>query len=171
MRALLLCLCGLVQFHLADARAGDPLHSAVCVQALATLHDAEEALASRTGAQLQAGSDRRLLHARLGVLKQRAATLCLGHADTPASAARQVPAAPAVNEPPRQPSAVATPPSARTAPAPAPTPPPAPVLSLVSCDAAGCWASDGTRLQRSGNLLLGPRGYCSAAGSVLNCPW
>ena len=110
MRALLLCLCGLVQFHQADARAGDPLHSAACVQALAALHDAEEALASRTGAQLQAGSDRRLLRQRLGALKQRAASICLGAADAPDSAARLLPAAPAVNEPLRQAAPAATPP-------------------------------------------------------------
>jgi hypothetical protein len=49
---------------------------------------------------------------------------------------------------------------------------PAPVLpkSITSCDALGCWASDGTRLQRVGPNLLGPRGFCSAPGGVLQCP-
>jgi hypothetical protein len=52
--------------------------------------------------------------------------------------------------------------------APVPTAPP--LVTLGACDAAGCWASDGTRLQRQGSLLLGPRGYCSLVGTVLSCP-
>lgn len=173
MRVLLLGLCGLINPLPAGAQAPDPPQSCACVQALAVLNDVEEALRPRTGAQAQAGSDQRLLRDRLVVLKQRAASMCLGRAAASASIARPVPAGPAVKEPLRQagppvtPSQpAARPPLAQTAPAPMP----APLLSLVSCDAAGCWASDGTRLQRSGTLLLGPRGYCSAAGSVLNCP-
>ena len=44
------------------------------------------------------------------------------------------------------------------------------LLSTTSCDALGCTASDGTRLTRSGPLLMGPRGACTVQGSVLNCP-
>lgn len=170
MRVVLLCLCGLINLHPAGVQAADALHSAACVQALAALDDVEESLVSRTGAQPQDGSDRPLSRQRLLALKRRAASICLGGADAPAPAASHRSAAPAVNEPPRHDAPVSTPPPVRTAPAQAPTSPPPPVLSLVSCDAAGCWASDGTRLQRSGTLLLGPRGYCSAAGSVLSCP-
>ena len=170
MRVVLLCLCGLINLHPAGVQAADALHSAACVQALAALNDVEESLVSRTGAQPQDGSDRWLSRQRLLASKRRAASICLGGADAPAPAASHRSAAPAVNEPPRHDAAVTTPPPVRTVPAQAPTTTLPPVLSLVSCDAAGCWASDGTRLQRSGTLLLGPRGYCSAAGSVLSCP-
>jgi hypothetical protein len=50
---------------------------------------------------------------------------------------------------------------------PVPTPP---LVSITSCDANGCWASDGTRLQRFGSQLLGPRGVCSRVGAVVHCP-
>ena len=58
------------------------------------------------------------------------------------------------------------------APAPTysiPTQPPPPV-TILSCDAAGCQASDGTRLNRAGPVLIGPRGACSVQGSVVVCP-
>ena len=45
-----------------------------------------------------------------------------------------------------------------------------PLLIITNCDALGCWASDGTRLQQQGSNLLGPRGYYTWQGSVLNCP-
>ena len=48
---------------------------------------------------------------------------------------------------------------------------PAPPLTLNGCDATGCWASDGSRLQRSsGGALLGPRGFCHVNGNLLQCP-
>lgn len=50
------------------------------------------------------------------------------------------------------------------------TVPARPLVTLSGCDPAGCWASDGTRLQRQGTLLLGPRGYCAKLGNVLSCP-
>ena len=46
---------------------------------------------------------------------------------------------------------------------------------VTGCDAAGCWANDGSRLQRvgpqsAGPNLFGPRGWCSVQGRVLHCP-
>ena len=42
--------------------------------------------------------------------------------------------------------------------------------SVVSCDPGGCWASDGSRLQRVGPVLWGPRGACTTQGASLQCP-
>lgn len=55
-------------------------------------------------------------------------------------------------------------------PMPAPAPRPEPLRSLGACDAAGCWTSDGQRLQRMGPNLVGPRGVCAVNGSVVSCP-
>ncbi|WP_295638039.1 hypothetical protein [uncultured Methylibium sp.] len=57
-------------------------------------------------------------------------------------------------------------------PVPAPSaiaPPPSPLV-VTGCDATGCWASDGSRLQRLGPDLVGPRGTCTVQGAVLACP-
>lgn len=41
----------------------------------------------------------------------------------------------------------------------------------TSCDAAGCWDSNGQRLHRVGPNLVGPRGTtCTQVAGVLNCP-
>ncbi len=66
------------------------------------------------------------------------------------------------------------------APAAAPTLPPvalpAPPLAIprptviTTCDPAGCWDSDGRRLNNMGPLLMGPRGPCTLQGGVANCP-
>lgn len=58
-------------------------------------------------------------------------------------------------------------PTAVPAPAPRPAPPP---LTISACDATGCWASDGTRLQRAGPNLLGPTGVCTTSGPFVQCP-
>jgi hypothetical protein len=41
---------------------------------------------------------------------------------------------------------------------------------ILGCDAAGCWANDGTRLPRAGAELIGPRGLCGLQGVLLHCP-
>jgi len=45
-----------------------------------------------------------------------------------------------------------------------------PLVTITGCDALGCWASDGTRLLKDGQNLIGPRGFCSRQGTVLICP-
>jgi hypothetical protein len=60
--------------------------------------------------------------------------------------------------------------------APRATTPPAriapvqPPVAITSCDTGGCWTSDGTRLQRLGPTLFGPRGACSVVGAIVHCP-
>ncbi len=41
---------------------------------------------------------------------------------------------------------------------------------MTSCDAAGCWDNQGTRYNRAGGTLMGPKGACVQAGAVLRCP-
>lgn len=41
---------------------------------------------------------------------------------------------------------------------------------ITSCDSGGCWDSAGTRYNRSGNVMIGPRGACTVNGDVMNCP-
>ena len=158
----------------AAVQAADPMESGACQQAMTVLRDVEAALAAAAAASPASSNAQQSNRDRLAALQRRAASTCLyNRADAAPAAPSRAPAAPGGRA--AMPGAA----PARTVPASAPpspgrstTPPQAapPVLSLVTCDATGCWASDGTRLQRSGTLLLGPRGYCSAVGSVLNCP-
>jgi hypothetical protein len=41
---------------------------------------------------------------------------------------------------------------------------------VTTCDIGGCWTSDGTRLQRAGPDLVGPRGVCTVQGALAFCP-
>jgi hypothetical protein len=47
---------------------------------------------------------------------------------------------------------------------------PVPRPIIVSCDAGGCFTSDGARLPRVGGQLLGPGGLCSAQTPGQTCP-
>jgi hypothetical protein len=162
----LLLACGL------GAAAADPLHSPACRSALASLSSAENEAISSRGAAASAnaagttGTSHRIGTARRAVLRD-----CLGtDADLgppPARARAPVAVDSALSARPWATPGAAAP--SRTPPLPTPLPM-RPLLTITGCDPAGCWASDGSRLQRQGTLLLGPRGYCSAVGGVLNCP-
>ncbi len=43
-------------------------------------------------------------------------------------------------------------------------------VTVSSCNAAVCIASDGSTLTRVGPNLVGPRGLCSVQGGFLRCP-
>jgi hypothetical protein len=60
-------------------------------------------------------------------------------------------------------------PPAIAVPPPAPLPVQRPPAMVSSCDATGCWASDGTRLHRAGPNLIGPRGLCTVSGKLVQC--
>ncbi len=140
---------------------GDPLDSAACRRALDALRTQEDqAPAGATG------PERRQTAARLEPLRRAAARACLGGRGDPPSAQRPA-------QPPAEVPRIALPGAAVPAPAAPPPPvarPPAPPVVVTTCDAAGCWASDGSRLQRFGTQFMGPRGPCSVQGVVLNCP-
>lgn len=145
----------------AAADDGDPLHSTACKEALERLNTAEAAAAS---AATPGGN-------ALEPLRRRAAQACLAdRADAPP------PQPGRLGQPPVAVPPIAVPPAPR-APRISAAPPPLPVprqpeipTVVTSCDATGCWANDGSRLQRSGNNLLGPRGICTTQGALLHCP-
>jgi hypothetical protein len=134
------------------AVGADPLKSGECGQSLAAL----EAARADRGAG-----------ARLEALRQQATQACLGGSG---EARRPSPVA----QPP-----IVVPPPIVAVPAPAeaprPAPPPSPVAIqrppvLTSCDAGGCWDSNGGRLNRAGPTLIGPGGACVVTGQVVHCP-
>jgi hypothetical protein len=152
---------------------GDPLHSAECQSALQALQTAESAAGSGppTPRPNEARSSRTPTPNLLAARRQ-AATACLaGRADS-APLPQRFAQPPFVVAPvagaasPRMNPAVPLSPSS-----PAPLQPNAPApTSILSCDIVGCWANDGSRLNRVGPNLWGSRGACAVQGTLLHCP-
>lgn len=155
------------------APRGDPLDSPACRRAVAAL-DGEEAAAAAVP-RASAPRDARGLRVdpQLAASRRDAAAACLAsRADPPAAALVRPPpvqVAPLVLDtaPPRNAhAAVPAAPPIGAATGPQPQRP----YAITSCDAGGCWANDGTRLDRVGPSLWGPRGVCSVQGTLLQCP-
>lgn len=131
----------------------DPLKSTACDAALQQLQAARAAPGG-------AGQVESLRHA--------AARTCLGTGEPPARPGR-VAQPPVVVPPP-----IIEPPPRTALPAgPTPLPPPVAVTRpsmVTTCDAGGCWTSDGDRLNRAGPNLLGPQGVCTVQGALAFCP-
>jgi hypothetical protein len=112
----------------------------------------------------QAGADAR----RVERLRSAAADACLGAAPLPARPARiarpPVVVPPPVIEVPQQ--------AARPAPPQLPAPPVAisRPATPATCDAGGCWTSDGTHLRHVPPNLAGPLGLCTQHGGLVYCP-
>jgi len=146
--ATLLCLAALALPGLAQ----DPLKSEACGQGLASLQSARAQ--GQSPAQLEA-------------LRQRATQDCLGGTGAPHRPSPTL----------REPDLVPPPTLEPATPPPAPVAPPAPAplkvdrpAIITSCDAGGCWDSDGRRLNRAGPLLIGPGGTCVQSGTAVQCP-
>jgi hypothetical protein len=162
-------------------QGGDPLQSTECRAALAALQAQEATLAAapRAAAPPPAAS---LPHAaasagarrpsaadpKLEAARRRAALACLQSRTDPPAPRQPMLRRPTAVEPLDMPRAAAPLPSLR-APPPPPAPAPRPRF-ITSCDAVGCWADDGSRLQRAGPNLRGPRGVCTRQGTLLTCP-
>ena len=149
-RSILLALL-LAAAPLARAQPADPLKSPECGSALAQLQ------AARSGGQGDVESVRR-----------QAAAACLGGLAAPSRPARVVQA------PIRVPPPMIEAPARRPLPA-IPAPPPAPVATehaptISSCDPAGCWVTQGNRLQHVTPNLMGPAGLCGVAPGAAGCP-
>jgi hypothetical protein len=161
----------------ATAAPGDPLESDACRRALAELNSEEAAVAERSRASGGvSANERRLIDARLAPARRHAARECLARHADPASLSSQplvrpspVVAAPLAVAPASAPSLGAPTVSARATP-PALRPLADKPYAITSCDAGGCWANDGSRLNRVGPSLWGPRGICTVQGSLLQCP-
>lgn len=150
---LFLFACG----HGLAQDAGAP-GSIACQRALEALGAREAAAARDRGARAALESARR-----------QAAIACLGGRDTPASAPLRA-AQPSATTAPLPARSPGTTPSTASPPVSPPVPRAAAPVIITACDATGCWASDGTRLQRAGPNLLGPKGLCTTSGSLLQCP-
>lgn len=148
--------CLLLPLAVPVGAADDLMYSEPCRQALQALSAAEVSRAA-------SGPMREV--------RQRAATLCLGPGAVVAASAPQARSAapvPLLRVDRLQPL-----PATRSALQLLPTVPVRPPVgprTVTTCDAAGCWASDGSRLQQQGPLLVGPRGVCTQTAGVLNCP-
>ena len=153
----------------------DPLESAECRRALAALNADETAVAesSRASGGVTA-NDRRLIDAKLAPVRRQAARACLARRADPATPSSErlvrpppITAAPLAVAPASHPAPTAM---ARAAPLSPSTAPAEKPYAITSCDAGGCWANDGSRLNRVGPNLWGPRGICTVQGSLLQCP-
>jgi hypothetical protein len=155
---------------------GDPLESAECQRALAVLNSEEAAVAESSRASGGVTTnDRRLIDARLAPIRRQAARACLARRADPATLSSErlvrpppITTQPLAVAPASSPAPTAAP--ARAAPPAPPTVPAEKAYAITSCDAGGCWANDGSRLNRVGPNLWGPRGICTVQGSLLQCP-
>jgi hypothetical protein len=105
---------------------------------------------------------------RLAVARKKALTICLGPASAqPQRSGAPQPAiavpAPVISAPPLYPAARAAAPPLPAVVAPRPA-------IITTCDPAGCWDSEGRRLNNLGPMLMGPRGLCTLQGGIANCP-
>lgn len=148
----------------------DPLQSADCRQALESLQVQEAAaLASPWANGPSDGRGQRAPDARLQASRRNAAAACLASRDDPPPAPQHL-AQPPIVVAPITVARPTAPPALRIEPM---TPLPKPVdrpRFTMSCDAAGCWADDGSRLNRVGPNLWGSRGVCTVVGTLLQCP-
>lgn len=129
-----------------------------CRRAMNAL-DAREAAAAKDRAARPA----------LEAARRQAAIACLGGRSGAASAPVRAAQPPVVAAPSSRPAPIAIPVPMPASP-PAATPRPAAALTVTGCDGTGCWASDGSRLQRVGPNLLTPGGQtCTTSGTLLHC--
>jgi hypothetical protein len=177
MRAVLAGVLSLAAFVAGFAEAST-LGSPACRQALDVLDRAEAtAAASRRASPAappgeSASASAPAVPAALATARREVARACLAaesdESMKPPPRRAEPPVTVSPVAPPRPaPGASRPPATAATLPAPA-----APALPRVitHCDSTGCWTNDGTRLQRSGPVLLGPQGACSVAGTAVTCP-
>jgi hypothetical protein len=132
------------------AHAQDPLKSSDCMHSLALLELA------RSGPR-----------DKVEAARQVAAQVCFGSHKAPSRPSRaaqapiQVPP-PAIDVKPRAPL-----------PATPTLPPPVAIdrgPTISSCDAAGCWVTDGNRLRHVTPNLMAPGGLCALAPGAAGCP-
>jgi hypothetical protein len=113
-------------------------------------------------------ADRQVQAKRLALARRLAASACLGRSDTKRERSGvpdpvQTVAPPAISVPSKPP-----PVAADAAPKPPVAIPRAAAITV--CDPAGCWDSEGRRLNNMGPFLMGPRGLCTVQGATVQCP-
>jgi hypothetical protein len=143
--------------NIVHAQGVDPLKSPECKAALDALEQRVQEKTEGAARALRVASARRF-----------AADACLGRSEGN-------PVRSGAPDPPyvvRPPTITAAPPSPSPPAAAAPSPSlsiPRPIV-ITTCDPAGCWDSEGRRLNNMGPLLMGPRGPCSVQGGLASCP-
>ena len=138
------------------APEADPLKSDACQAALATMEQvvAEKATPGKP--------------ARVAAAREEAAGACLGRSQ--GRRARSGAPDPVQGVPPPVIARPAATPAVPAIAVPAPAQGiPRPTV-ITTCDPAGCWDSDGRRLNNMGPLLMSPRGPCTVQGAIANCP-
>ena len=150
---LLLLAAGMPAFGAAEP---DPLKSDACKEAITALEQVAGENASPTRS------------ARLAQARENAASVCLGRGKERGTRSGAPYPAQSVS-PPVRPAARPQPPAPAMPAPPAAPPVPRPAV-ITTCDAAGCWDSDGRRLNQVGPLLIGPRGPCTPQSALANCP-
>ncbi|MDP3759445.1 MAG: hypothetical protein Q8R01_02870 [Ramlibacter sp.] len=158
IRLVIAALVPTIAMAVAWAQGPDPLKSVECKVALDAL---EGVVAEKTQGPVRAQ--------RVGTARRHAADACLGRSDDN----RVRSGAPQPAQAVRPPVTTATP-SAPSLPSASPPPPPPLAIPrptvITTCDPAGCWDSEGRRLNNMGPLLMGPRGPCTVQGGVATCP-
>jgi hypothetical protein len=140
------------------AHARDPMASPECSAARAELEQAEN---DGTAGRARPGD-------RVTLAREKAASACLGGTD--GQRERSGAPDPAQRVPPPVIGGVApVPPALRGAAPQAPLEIPR-HATITTCDPAGCWDSEGRRLNQTGPLLMGPRGVCIVQGGIVTCP-
>jgi hypothetical protein len=153
-----------------DAGRDDPLQATDCRSALASLQAQETAADGAARANAASGAHEHVAPSvELQAARRLAARNCLAsRADPPTPPLRSI-QAPIVVAPIAP--ATAPRPTATVARLPPPVPTPAErPYAVTTCDPGGCWANDGSRLNRIGPNLWGKRGICTLHGSLLQCP-
>jgi hypothetical protein len=135
--------------------ADDRLESPECRAARAELERQLEAPQARRGERLERA-------------QRHAADVCLGRASSGSRQRSGAPEPPLAVPPPVMSAPRTAPPVELAAPAP-PVQIPRPTV-ITTCDSAGCWDSEGRRLNQTGPLLIGPKGPCNVQGGLVTCP-
>ncbi|MET0311624.1 MAG: hypothetical protein ABW051_06200 [Burkholderiaceae bacterium] len=102
---------------------------------------------------------------QLEAAKKRTAEACFGSARNPSSSAGRVAQPPVAVPPPATAIRPVQPPAAPLPPVAIPRP-----STVTSCDAGGCWDSNGARLNRIGPGLSATTGPCTVQGAFAYCP-
>jgi len=148
----------------------DPLQAPECQRALASLRAEETAAEATVRASAPVGTAARPVPGQaLQAARRSAAKSCLASRADPPLPPGRLAQAPVVVAP----VAVARPAAPLVMRAPAPGAVPAPARrpeTVTSCDPGGCWANDGSRLDRVGPNLWGKHGICTLQGTLLQCP-
>lgn len=148
-------------------RAEELPRSPACRTALASLDDAEQAIAAARAASSHLSEQQQSVAVRLQPLRNRVADACLGGLTTSPSPSQRTWVAPTR---PVSPSATAPRVQPVTPPINVPMPRIEAPVTVNNCNAATCVASDGSTLTRVGPNLVGPRGACRVEGVFLRCP-